>query len=42
MRGLGVGYPNDPVCGLNGGPPCEFLLNELPLGESPSCPPFDR
>jgi hypothetical protein len=40
MCGLSVGHPNDPTCGLNGG----FLgispLNELPLGESLSCPSF--
>jgi hypothetical protein len=41
MRGLGVGHPNDPIGGLNGGPLGAFHLSELPLGESPSCPPFD-
>ncbi len=34
MRGLGVGHPNDPIGGLNGGPLGAFHLGELPLGES--------
>jgi hypothetical protein len=38
---LGVGHPNDPTSGLNGGPSGKFLPGELPLSESPCCPPFD-
>jgi len=38
MGGLGVGHPNDPIGGLNGGPTSGFPPNELILlGESPSC-----
>ncbi len=40
MRGLGVSNPKDPIGGLKGGPPCGFLLGELPPCEFPSYPPY--
>ncbi len=40
MHGLGLGHLNDPTCGLNGGPPSGFPLDELLLGESLGYPPF--
>jgi len=40
MHEVGVSHPNDPTCGLNGGPLGEFPPNELPLGESLGYPPF--
>jgi hypothetical protein len=41
MCGSGASNPNDPIGGLNGGPLGASHSGELPLGESPSCPPFD-
>ncbi len=39
MCGSRVGHPNDPTCGLKGGPQSKSPLDELP-SESPSCLPF--
>jgi hypothetical protein len=41
MHGSGVGNPKDPTSGLNGRPLGRSPPNELPLGEFPSCLPFD-
>ncbi len=41
MHVLGVGHLNDPIGGLNGGPPSRSSLNKLPLGESLGCLPFN-
>ncbi len=40
MRRLGVGHPKDPTSELKGGFASGSPLDELPQGESPSCPPF--
>jgi hypothetical protein len=40
MHMVGASHPNDPTCGLNGGPLSEFPPYELPLGESLGCLPF--
>ncbi len=36
----GVGHPKDATCGLKGDFHGRSPLGQLPLGESPSCPPF--
>jgi len=40
MHGLGANHPKDPIGGLKGGSLGGSPLDELPQGESPSCPPF--
>jgi hypothetical protein len=39
MCGLGVGHPNDPTCGLNGGLLGRSPLSELPPSEFLGCLP---
>ncbi len=41
MHGLGVGYLNDPIGGLNGSPPSKSPSSELPPSKSLGCLPFD-
>ncbi len=40
MHRLGANHPKDPIGGLKGGFLSGSPLDELPQGESPSCPPF--
>jgi hypothetical protein len=41
MRELSASHLKDPIDGLKGGSPGGFFPGELPLGESPGCPPSD-
>ncbi len=40
IRGASVNHPNDPTCGLKGGPLGRCPPDELPPSESLGCPPF--